>query len=117
VTEQAGQAGQADGTHRPRRLALDPALEARAARAARAITGQAPTFRSTLALAVERQLDQVVALLTEAGLTHQPGGKARPREVDDHIWERLGEAEEAVGVGKVELIRCCLERLARGEDI
>lgn len=107
----------AEGTHRPRRLALDRDLETRAAQAAQAITGQAPTFRSTLALAIQRELDRVVELLTEAGLTHQPGGKPRPREVDDHIWERLGAAEEAVGVGKVELIRCCLERLARGEDI
>jgi hypothetical protein len=106
--EQAVAAG-----HRSRRLNVPRALEDRAHARAQELTGQPPTFRSTVALAVSRELEHVVALLTEAGLVHGPGDRARPRETDDAIWEKLEAAEKVVSCDKVGLVRCCLERLAR----
>jgi hypothetical protein len=104
------------GEHRPRRLNIDADLITRAAARAAALTGEAPTFRSTVALAVERELERVIRLLKEAGLQHRPGDKPRPRPIDDRDWDALGDAEQQVAVDRVGLIRCCLERLARGED-
>ena len=121
--------------HRPRRLNIAQSLVNRAADRIEQLSGSRPSFRDlvamavgTLAVPVRRkrgeptlvmtgQLDRVVELLREAGLVHRPGEKARPREVDDEVWERLAQAEAAVAVDRVELIRACLERLARGEKI
>lgn len=116
MTGQDGDRPPSPTGHRSRRLNIDAELVARAAARAKSQTGTVPTFRSLVALAVRSELEQVVALLTEAGLAHLSGDKPRPREVDDAVWDALGDAEEQVAVGRVELIRCCLERLARGGD-
>ena len=122
-------------SHRPRRLNIDASLVNRAADRIEQLSGSRPSFRDlvamavgTLAVPVRREggepalvmtgeLDRVVELLREAGLVHGPGEKARPREVDDAVWDKLTRAEEETAVGRVELIRACLERLARGEEI
>lgn len=105
-----------DCPHRPRRLNIDHELIERATAVAAQITGERPTFRVLVRLALERELAQVVGLLSDAGLVNRPGDKPRPRPIDDRDWEALGEAERQVALGRVELIRACLERLARGED-
>jgi hypothetical protein len=98
--------------HRPRRLDIDEGLVARAKGAATALTGEPQSFRSVAATAVDRELQHVVALLVAAGLVHRPGGRPRPRELNDTDWDALGAAAELVSADRVQLLRCCLERIA-----
>jgi hypothetical protein len=107
--------------HRPRRLDINPDLIDRAKVAARKVaetelTGGILSFRELARLAVDRELDAVVALLGEAGITSRPEGRARPRELDDATWDELGVGAERVAVDRIGLLRACLERLSRRES-